>query len=100
LPFGNSCTKSSNEPRKSKSNKKKKTQQSTPTSPDNQFERVFLWELDDVCVLSSRALATGLYAQNYKKDHHIGAHLAHAIEIFVANIIQVAFEIDETEVTG
>uniref|UniRef100_A0A914X3X8 Eyes absent homolog n=1 Tax=Plectus sambesii TaxID=2011161 RepID=A0A914X3X8_9BILA len=82
------------ETKKSKS-KKKKAANPSP-SPENQYERVFIWDLDDVCVLTD-ALTSGSYAHTFSKDAHVAAQLGHSMERLVFDVIRLAFRVDDVD---
>lgn len=65
---GKICSSSSSS--KSKTNRtKNKTQQFSP-DPDNNIERIFIWDLDETIVILT-SLLTGSYAQRYQKVKRI-----------------------------
>jgi hypothetical protein len=54
---------------KSKGNRtRNKTQQLSP-DPDNNIERIFIWDLDETIIILT-SLLTGSYAQHYQKVNH------------------------------
>jgi EYA(Eyes Absent) family protein len=70
---------------KSKTNRtRNKTQQLSP-DPDNNIERIFIWDLDETIVIL-HSLLTGSYAQHYQKDPQIAMNLGLRMEQMIYNL--------------
>ncbi len=61
-----------------------KTQQLSP-DPDNNIERIFIWDLDETIIILN-TLLTGSYAQHYQKDPQTTMNLGLRMDDIIFNL--------------
>ncbi|CAF1071881.1 unnamed protein product [Adineta steineri] len=70
---------------KTKINRNRPKPQQLSPDPDNNIERIFIWDLDETIIIS-HSLLTGTYAQSYQKDNQTSLNLGLRMEDIIFNL--------------
>lgn len=66
----------------------------TNTPPENDVERVFIWDLDETIVIF-HTLISGTYAKNFGKDIQLCYNMGYELETLIYNLAEMHFFFSE-----
>ncbi|UJR22686.1 hypothetical protein I4U23_025722 [Adineta vaga] len=73
---------------KAKANRNRNKIQQLSPDPDNNIERIFIWDLDETIVILN-SLLTGTYAQHYQKDPQAAMSFGVQMEEMIFNLAEI-----------
>nr|CAD7454872.1 unnamed protein product [Timema tahoe] len=68
----------------------------SPSNPESNLERVFIWDLDETIIIF-HSLLTGSYAQKYSKETHQVMQLGYRMEEIIFNLADAHFFFNDVE---
>lgn len=74
----------------------RRTNAASPTVPESNTDRVFIWDLDETIIVF-HSLLTGSYATKYQKDNHHVVQLGFRMEEMVFNLADTHFFFNDIE---